>query len=314
MRTEAEAREGMRRADTVKRKISQALERLDNLPKRLVVLIGILLLILVEFLDYSSSYELSFSVFYLIPIALVSRYVGMKAGALMAVMGAITWLIADLMSGHPYSHPLIPFWNASATLALFLIVSILLAHAGSLIESLRESTHTDLLTGIVNSRGFRDRAQAEMERSDRYNRPFSMAYVDLDNFKTINDTLGHSAGDELLIKAASVLKDNLRNTDVVARLGGDEFAILLPETRQKLAQRVIGRCRTELVKALNQAGGTVTASIGTMTFLSAPKSVDEMIRETDRLMYQAKKRGKNSSVFETYQDPDSTEFLGPHEA
>lgn len=290
----------MQRAENLNRLLPHAIEWLDNLPTRLVVLVGILLLVLIGVLDHTTGYELSLSVFYLIPIALVSRRAGVEAGAFMSVMGAVTWLIADLASGHPYSHQLILPWNTVVRLAFFLIVSISLAHTRSLIESLKESTQTDVLTGIANWRGFRERAQLEMERSARYNRPLSIAYLDLDNFKEINDTLGHSAGDELLVKVAKVLKLNARNTDVVARLGGDEFAILLPETRPKLARRVIARFQIALARELKQTDGIVTASIGIVTFVSVPRTVDEMIRKADRLMYRAKRSGKNDSVFETY--------------
>ncbi len=286
--------------DTIKTTLSRPLKYLDKLPTRLVLIVGILQLSLIGVLDHYTGYELSFSVFYLIPIAIVSRRGEMKAAIFMSVMGAITWLIADYTSGHPYTHRVLPTWNTLVRLGFFLTISTSFVRTRSLIESLKESTQTDLLTGIANSRGFRSRARREMERAIRHGRPLSVAYVDLDNFKEINDTFGHSAGDDLLVKVAAVLKDNLRNTDIVARLGGDEFAVLLPETRPKLAQRIISRLQVGLSKELDRTDGMVTASIGTVTFLTAPKSVDEMIQRADRVMYQAKKGGKNDSVFETY--------------
>jgi len=276
------------------------MKRLDNLPTGFVILAGAILLILVGILDHATRYELSFSVFYLIPIALVSRRGRTQAAVVISVMAAITWLIADFASGHPYSHPLLPPWNTLVRLVFFLIVSISLVRMRFMIESLKALTQTDLLTGIGNSTGFRERAQVEMERSARYRRPFTMAYLDLDNFKEINDTFGHSAGDDLLVNVAKILKDNFRNTDIIARLGGDEFCVLLPETRPKLAQRIISRFQIALSKELNHTERTVTASIGIVTFLSPPKSVDEMIQKADRLMYQAKNSGKNRTMFKTY--------------
>ncbi|MFH1112374.1 MAG: diguanylate cyclase [Pseudomonadota bacterium] len=287
--------------EAIRRTLSQSLKWLDKLPTRLVAAVGMLQLLLIGVLDHFTGYEFSFSVFYLIPIALVSRRGDMKAAILISVLGAVTWLIADFTSGHPYSHTVMPTWNTLVRLAFFLIVAVSLVRTRLLIESLKESTQTDILTGMANSRGFRERALREMKRAVRYNRPLSVAYVDLDNFKEINDTFGHSSGDELLVNVATVLRSSLRNTDLVARLGGDEFAVLLPETRPKLAQRIIGRLQSSLSKELAKArGGMVTASIGTVTFLSAPKSVDEMIQRADRVMYEAKKGGKNDSLFETY--------------
>ncbi|HTC77354.1 MAG TPA: diguanylate cyclase, partial [Terriglobales bacterium] len=94
----------------------------------------------------------------------------------------------------------------------------------------KELSRSDPLTGLPNRRAFYEVALAEADRARRYRHPLSLAYLDVDNFKQVNDDYGHDAGDELLVRVAEVLRRNLRNNDIVARLGGDEFAMLLPET------------------------------------------------------------------------------------
>ena len=104
----------------------------------------------------------------------------------------------------------------------------------------------DFLTGVLNSRAFYQIATAEIQRSGRYGHPLTLAYIDLDNFKTVNDEFGHSTGDELLKTVARTFSDNLRSSDYVARLGGDEFAILMTETSAQAALNVVARIQVLL--------------------------------------------------------------------
>jgi diguanylate cyclase (GGDEF)-like protein/PAS domain S-box-containing protein len=152
----------------------------------------------------------------------------------------------------------------------------------------------DFLTGILNRRGFYEIAGTESQRSRRYKRPLSLVYVDLDNFKAVNDSLGHESGDELLVHVAATIQSAVRGTDVVARLGGDEFSVLLPETDQENGMVVVEKVRKQLLEAMQERNWPVTFSVGVTSFRSAPESVDEMIREADRVMYSVKLKGKNS--------------------
>ncbi len=162
------------------------------------------------------------------------------------------------------------------------------------LERERSAARIDFLTGILNRRGFYEIAGSESQRSRRYKRPLSMVYVDLDNFKRVNDTLGHDAGDELLVQVAAVVHSEVRGTDTVGRLGGDEFAVLLPETDQADGKVVVEKLQRQLRKAMLEKKWPVTFSIGLISFQSPPESTDEMVREADRVMYSAKLRGKNS--------------------
>lgn len=110
--------------------------------------------------------------------------------------------------------------------------------------------------------------------------PFTVCYIDIDNFKQINDTLGHGEGDNLLRMIAESIKNNMRRTDVVGRLGGDEFALLMPETGADVALNVVGKVHT-LQDIAQKRGLTITLSIGMVVYLSPPENVEETIQRAE---------------------------------
>jgi diguanylate cyclase (GGDEF)-like protein len=133
----------------------------------------------------------------------------------------------------------------------------------------------------------------EMERARRHNNHFSIAYIDLDNFKDINDKYGHLVGDELLHRIAILIKQNIRNIDTVARLGGDEFVVLMPETPTIKGRAVIERLIKIFLGEMAKNDWPVTMSAGLASFLQIPTTVDAIISKADELMYVAKQKGKN---------------------
>jgi diguanylate cyclase (GGDEF)-like protein len=164
----------------------------------------------------------------------------------------------------------------------------------SALEREKNVSRIDFLTRILNRRGFYEIAATEAQRARRYRRPLSLVYVDLDNFKAVNDSMGHESGDEVLVHVAATIQTAVRGTDFVARLGGDEFSILLPETDQEQAMVVVGKLRKNLLEAMGDRGWPVTFSVGVTSFRTVPESVDEIIREADRAMYSVKLKGKDS--------------------
>jgi len=276
----------------LKRKI-QMLEWLNRIPRPLVLFGGLILVGAVGLLDYLTGYEISFSIFYIIPIVLVTWTISRRAGVALALLGAVIWYLVEYLGGRPYSNPVIPYWNALVRLSFFLIIAFSLAALRELWRKEKDLSRVDFLTGIANSKAFYESAEQEIERSSRYRRPLSLAYLDCDNFKEINDRLGHQSGDNLLRKVADIIKTQLRSTDIGARLGGDEFAVLLPETGEAAAQEVVARLKDKLSEGMQRRGWPVTFSVGLVTFADPPASVDEMVSRADTLMYAAKKNGKD---------------------
>ncbi len=269
------------------------------------LLLGLVLIALIGALDHYTGYELSFSLFYLAAIALTSWRAGRTLGLVTAVLSAAVWLGVDLTSGHTYSHPAIAYWNAAVRLGFFVIVATLLAALQRALRREVEMARVDPTTGAVNGRHFRERVDLEIERAKRYSRPFTIAYLDLDNFKEVNDRFGHAVGDEVLRTVAETLRQRLRKTDVVARLGGDEFAVFLPEADQAAARGVIEAVRAELGDRMQTNTWPVTLSVGVLTASTYTDGLEGLLHQADELMYRVKRSTKNAVLYETAsaQDP-----------
>jgi diguanylate cyclase (GGDEF)-like protein len=156
---------------------------------------------------------------------------------------------------------------------------------------------TDDLTQLYNSRYLNQVLRREAKRASRSGRPLSLLFMDLDGFKSINDTHGHQAGSRALVEAAGVIRRCARETDVVARFGGDEFAIILPDTGSEGAAAVGDRVRERLsLHPFLESQGLklkLTASVGVATLPDVAASAEELVRAADMAMYQVKESGKN---------------------
>lgn len=270
---------------------------LDKQSKPMLTIVCLLLVALLGWVDYATGSELAFSIFYLLPIYLAASFVGRKLGIVIAAASALMWFLDDLMSVG-YSHPLIPVWNAAVRLWFFLIIVYILMSLRAALRREKEAARKDFLTGVSNSRAFLEQVAAEIERARRYNHQLTLVYMDVDNFKSVNDQFGHSAGDELLRAIADTLRRNMRATDVIARLGGDEFALLLPETDREAARIVIEKARQRLLTEAANRDLPITFSFGAVTSgANALGSADELIKAADGLMYEGKQSGKNTLLY-----------------
>jgi diguanylate cyclase (GGDEF)-like protein len=274
-----------------------SMDIITNLEKRskpFWVMTGIILIAGIGVADFLTGYEIEFSLFCLIPISLLTWFAGRRLGVLASIVSAIVWLAADLASGHPYQNAAIYYWNTGIRLAFFLNVTFLLSALKKAFEREKELAKTDNLTGAVNARFFSELVDLEINRTLRYRHPLTVVYLDLDNFKTVNDRFGHTMGNKVLNTIVENARDHLRKTDVVARLGGDEFAFLLPETDQAAAQVIVTKIQSSLLDEMNRNNWPVTFSIGVLTcIVHIPPTSDELIKQADDLMYSVKNNGKN---------------------
>jgi diguanylate cyclase (GGDEF)-like protein len=185
-------------------------------------------------------------------------------------------------------------------LGSFFILTFILSALKNTLTQEKELSRIDFLTGLRNRRHFIELIHMEINRARRYEHPFTVVCIDLDNFKTVNDCFGHSTGDILLRLVARTIQQNIRVTDTVARLGGDEFALLLPETGRNVAEAILQKVQRIHSDIMRRHGWPVTLSIGVVTFTSPPSTVDETLRVSDQLMYSAKNNGKNSIQYEVF--------------
>ena len=161
---------------------------------------------------------------------------------------------------------------------------------------LQEVAITDFLTGLFIRRYFMSRLQDELIRSERYNKTFSIAMVDIDKFKNINDTYGHSAGDQVLREAGKFFQKNLRQTDVIARYGGEEFVIFFPETNKDVAYILAERLRKGFSQIRLDKLPRLTISLGISSYPEDGKDIETLIKNADMAMYTAKQNGRNKVV------------------
>jgi diguanylate cyclase (GGDEF)-like protein len=172
-------------------------------------------------------------------------------------------------------------------------VVMVIARLHGALSAERRLATIDAATGALNRRAFTAAAERERRRAERSGRPLSLAYLDLDGLKGVNDRLGHRAGDRALRTAAAALSSSLRAGDLIGRVGGDEFALLLPDTDVLGAARASERMRHTVAAACREGNVPVTASVGTATFRFPPTSVGDMLAAADRLMYRSKEAGGN---------------------
>ena len=261
--------------------------------KLFFIILCLFLVLVIGVFRYLSGPELALSLFYLFPIALVTWHVGRWAGILISIASTLSWLVADLLMLGSFSNAFIPYLNETFRLIVFLIIALTIFELRTALENQRELAGTDPLTSVANRRAFYDLANMELNKARRYQTPISVLYMDIDNFKQINDHFGHPTGDKLLGAVARTIKNNIRAIDIVARLGGDEFGILLAETGAESAALVARKLKKKLLELMQDNGWSVTLSVGAVTFEILPDSVDEMINTADSQMYNAKKNGKN---------------------
>jgi diguanylate cyclase (GGDEF)-like protein len=274
---------------------------LARLPQSVITVLALLLCVVVGLLDWISGPDYTLVPFYLVPVVLTAWYVGRRAGYLLSLVSALSWLVAEMAVMHYDQLEFALYWNDVMELMLFLLTALVVSALKGALERENGMARTDHLTGMPNRRHYFELVTGEMRRNHRFDEPFTIAYLDIDNFKAVNDTMGHAEGDNLLRQVATIIAAAIRETDTVARLGGDEFALLLPETAGEQALTVATKVRQQL-KIDVENRWPVTFSMGLVTYLKSPVSIDEVIGRADRLMYEVKEESKDALRLEVVRD------------
>jgi len=284
------------------------LEAMENRSPLFWTVTGLTIIGLLGILDFATGNEITLSLFYLVPIVLVTWAVDRKTGLFMSFISGLTLLWAEIAAGQTYSHALFYLLNTLARTSFYVVVVYLVTELQKSRREEQLAARTDFVTGAVNARYFNELLQMEISRIRRYPHPITLVYVDVDNFKLVNDLFGHKIGDEVLRCIATELKSQLRVTDTVARLGGDEFVMLLPSTRQPEARLVVSKVYANLIEKMGQRNWPVTFSMGAVTCEFSPYSAEQLVNMADELMYEVKNSTKNDIRFRTWVGEKSVRY------
>lgn len=289
------------------KKLSSYLIRIASpgfIPDYTAVLICYLSILAIFPLDVLSGSKVTFNIIYVIPLTLIALHCSKTPLVICAVVLAIAIQGATLLT----------FVDDSVQIKVFLfammmasdIVLVLVARFArfNIIEAERLST-TDPLTRLSNRRALEVALKIEITRQKRYGGEFSLVLIDLDGFKSVNDTMGHPAGDRALILLADILREHTRQSDMVFRIGGDEFVMLMPNTAVDDCERICTGFCNLVAEKMKAASFPITASIGYTTIEQSPPVSVDLLTIADKAMYAAKTSGK-SRVVRGYYTASST--------
>lgn len=265
----------------------------DTRSKALAWVVAVAVLLALGAIRIATAAEFAFASLGLLPVLLIAWIAGRASGMVFAVMAAATWLIGDIVSERDYSSDWIPWANGLTRFAAYGIVVALADQVRWQLLHEQERANRDQLTGLLNRHALADIGAREVDRSRRYAHPLAVAFIDLDNFKNLNDCKGHGSGDAALRATACALQATSRSTDLLSRWGGDEFVLLLPELDRRAAALAARRISGSLRHALADYPG-VSASIGVAWFEAADRPFAAMLHAADHAMYLAKQAGKDS--------------------
>jgi len=244
-------------------------------------------------LDSLSGPQVGFAVFYALAIMGVTFHAGWVAGAIMAILSSGAGLSARILYHSDDVSVAAALWNLGNELAVFAALVLVTHYGRSLLDRLAAQSRVDSLTGALNTRGVLEAFEQERARAVRNASPLSIAFIDLDDMKRVNDELGHAGGDEMLRTLASSVVATIRETDIFGRVGGDEFALILPDTDEQRALTAIQRLRGVVNGRTGDEIPYISVSVGVVTFRRDPPEASDALRAADSLMYVAKRAGGN---------------------
>jgi diguanylate cyclase (GGDEF)-like protein len=242
--------------------------------------------------DVTTGRDLSLSLVYVASVAFMA-WVGSLRVAMLGAIGASSAVLTDGLANSV---------DVDVALANAATALVLLAAVAAIVDRLRKAlareanqARNDPLTGLANRRACEERGELELARCQRSGQALSVAFLDFDGLKQINDNHGHAAGDAALIRLAKSAQAILRPTDLLSRIGGDEFVLLLPDTDYDEATAVIRRIQSRLAES--DGGEPASVTVGLVTWRSAPQSLNQLFVEPDALMYNAKRhRGTGDHI------------------
>jgi diguanylate cyclase (GGDEF)-like protein len=258
---------------------------------RVISFVSIILVVVIFIIDLTSATVIRLHVLYIFPLVAISLHSNKISLVLSAVaLATLFQLITFYVDGIPFVSLVVDLLISFFSAAMAVILARAVRNKNFELATL---STTDWLTGLNNRRNFETIGNFEIERQKRYGGMFSLAVIDLDGFKKLNDSMGHHVGDVALKLLSTILQEHSRQPDTFARLGGDEFAILMPNTSASDCESLCRALISRIASQMAAASFPITASIGYTSFEYAPESISAALKIADIAMYAAKSKGKN---------------------
>ena len=246
-------------------------------------------------LNVRTGADLRLGILYVVPVLLAASYDGLGWGIAFALATALLRFGVGIDQMPLDTSLQVRILNEAAYLTVVGVAIAGLSQLRRTQSQLRLLATHDPLTTVLNARAFASQLAQELGRNRRYGRPLALIYLDLDDFKKVNDAHGHATGDAVLRLVADAMRSAVRQADVVGRLGGDEFGVLMPETDGTLAHAVATRLAGG-IRTVFRGTPSVTASIGVVAVSGTEAGSDELLRKADHAMYEAKRAGKDRVI------------------
>jgi diguanylate cyclase (GGDEF)-like protein len=266
-----------------------------RLPRRALAMLGPIGVLLIAAALATTPGAGDGAILYVWPVLWTTFFFGPRGGvAIVCFVGlahAGTLLVLPAASSYPGR-----WLDVMATAAVLVVVTTILVRRNrELLETVANEARTDALTGLLNRRGFDERAEIELTRARRDGSSIAVVIFDIDYFKRINDEWGHKTGDAVLARTSAILAASARDIDVVARMGGEEFAVLMPECDEEGAANLADRTRDAVAKAGSSGLPAVRLSAG-LAAGTAPETAQELLQAADVALYRAKRAGRDRTV------------------
>lgn len=260
----------------------------EGQPAHWVLAACILAVALIGVADILTGPQYFLTIVYMIPISLAAWRTDWRRAGLVVLLAIAALMLVDALDPLASLSTWAMLWNQLARFAVAVFIVVLITGLREARQHAELMARTDVLTGIANLFSFRESSARELERARRSGEPLTLLFLDIDDFKVVNDYHGHSTGDEVLRRIARALCYAARSDDFVARVGGDEFVVLMPRTDAVQADAVIDRVTSRLATISRPDGSPLTCSIGAATYDPAPATIDEILQAADQEMYLAK--------------------------
>ncbi|MGF1572318.1 MAG: GGDEF domain-containing protein [Sumerlaeia bacterium] len=254
------------------------------------------LILVIGFIDYITGMDIRVFALYFIPISIMGWRSHERDSWFTSILCTLAWAFSKSVEINSSHDAFVWSWNISVMFLTFHLIGSLISRMRAYVEDLKMAASKDALTNLFNRREFIAKFSQELTLKHSRNKPMVLMFIDLDDFKDINDTLGHDAGDRVLVSLSRVLESSLRSSDVAGRLGGDEFAVLLNETNKASGEIVIRSILKKLETAGPDESPQIKCSIGAISFSEPPSNPLKALRAADQLMYQVKKTGKGHFI------------------